>query len=78
MSTFARKRNKMLLNQSAYCKCVLERFRVHFAKLAPTPMADNFDNRRREAASSALRQDYGQRFPYRELMASVLYLSTPT
>lgn len=50
----------MLLQQEPYCKRVLKRFGMDFAKAAPTPMVKNIESLLREAASSEVGKDFGK------------------
>lgn len=51
---------------------------MEFAKVGPTPMADNIDNLLREAVSSRVGQDNGQRIPYTKLVSSLLFMKSYT
>lgn len=50
--SFDHKGTKMLVQQSAYCTCVLELFRMDFVKSAPTPIAGNIYTFLKKGASS--------------------------
>lgn len=64
--------NAMFLQKAAYRSRALERFGMHKAKLAPTPMVYNIDNLFEGAIARKFGNDGGRGFLYGELLGSLL------
>lgn len=76
--SFERRRNMLFLHQPVSSERVLERFRINFAKPAPAPIFEIISNIVLESSGDEAKKFCSERFPYRMLMGSLLFLSTQT
>ena len=75
---FERNGRKMILNQEAYCQRILKRFGMDQAASCPTPMVANIDELLKRKTVGEKEQEEMEKFPYRALVGSLLYLSCHT
>lgn len=76
--TFKQTENVMSLHQAAYCKRIVENFGILKAKSTPSSIGDNIDILFERVVISKAGQNRTQTFPYRNLLKSLIYLSTHT